>query len=300
MLFGIIFSIFAVINALVYLYVYAKELSLMKKKHLFKQAFQKGSNLGKDIETNINESATKSQKAGKIIGTILALIIFLFFAFIHVIIPLIVGFMVGLQEAIVSYFVIVIFIAIIGILRERNRPNYTINHKKNLLRALLIVFYFQVIIIVLFGFTPQLSIMIQQIYQSTFFLNNTFTFLMPTLFIGSLLMTLYFYWTGLRIDSKLNIAKKIHIRITTMLLIFVVSSFAGIIYLIEADFSFIDMSNGSTFDRIFNTFIFLLSSILIPLMFNLIIEAKKRREEVSNNSVVEQPKITEDDDSKKI
>jgi len=74
-----------------------------------------------------------------------------------------------------------------------------------------------------------------------------------------------------------------------MLLIFVASSFSGIIYLIESDFDFIDMSGGSPFDRIFNTFIFLLSSILIPLMFNLISEAKKRKEDMLKNVALEQP-----------
>jgi len=83
---------------------------------------------------------------------------------------------------------------------------------------------------------------------------------------------------SLLLNSKQNAQKEIRVKETTILLICVFSSFAGIIYLIESSFDLIDMTSGSPFDRLSNLFIFLLSSILIPLLFNLISEAKKRHE----------------------
>ena len=274
MAFGIIFFIIAIINALVYLYASMKDISIIQKNQGFKKAFAQGINLGKEIETTVNEGATKPQKVGRLIGAVIAVLLFLLLATINLTLPLIIGFTMGFQEAIVTYFILVIMSGFLRSYVEKTR-GIPKNHRLDLLRGILILFHFQVIIIVLFGFFPSLENMILLTYQSTFFLKYTFTFLWPILFITFLFLNLYFYWIGLLINAKQNANKDIRIKETTMLLIAVFSSFAGIIYLIESNFDYIDMTSGAPFDRLSNLFIFLLSSILIPLMFNLLSEKKK-------------------------
>lgn len=44
----------------------------------------------------------------------------------------------------------------------------------------------------------------------------------------------------------------------------------------ESDFSFIDMSSGSSFDRLQNIFMILLASILIPILFHLFNNKNRR------------------------
>jgi hypothetical protein len=274
MLLSVIFSITAIINAIVYIYIKAKDFSIIQKNQIFKRAFQSGVSLGKEIENTVKEGKTKSEKTGRLIGAIFAVVIFLFFASLHLIIPIILSFNFGFIEAISAYMILVLLFLGIQVYAERTRPLYKIDTKKDLLRSILFVFYFQLLVIILFGFNPQLDRILGQIYLSDFLLKNTFTFLMPTLFLASIVYSLYFYWIGLLFNSKSKTNINAQIKTTNVVLIFVLSSFIGILYLIESNFSFIDYSSGSPFDRTYNTFIFLLSSILIPLMFNLISDSK--------------------------
>jgi hypothetical protein len=274
MLLSVIFSITAIINAIVYIYIKAKDFSIIQKNQIFKRAFQSGVSLGKEIENTVKEGKTKSEKTGRLIGAIFAVVIFLFFASLHLIIPIILSFNFGFIEAISAYMILVLLFLGIQVYAERTRPLYKIDTKKDLLRSILFVFYFQLLVIILFGFNPQLDRILGQIYLSDFLLKNTFTFLMPTLFLASIVYSLYFYWIGLLFNSKSKTNINAQIKTTNVVLIFVLSSFIGILYLIESNFSFIDYSSASPFDRTYNTFIFLLSSILIPLMFNLISDSK--------------------------
>jgi hypothetical protein len=246
----------------------------IQKNQIFKRAFQSGVSLGKEIENTVKEGKTKSEKTGRLIGAIFAVVIFLFFASLHLIIPIILSFNFGFIEAISAYMILVLLFLGIQVYAERTRPLYKIDTKKDLLRSILFVFYFQLLVIILFGFNPQLDRILGQIYLSDFLLKNTFTFLMPTLFLASIVYSLYFYWIGLLFNSKSKTNINAQIKTTNVVLIFVLSSFIGILYLIESNFSFIDYSSASPFDRTYNTFIFLLSSILIPLMFNLISDSK--------------------------
>lgn len=128
--------------------------------------------------------------------------------------------------------------------------------------------------IILFGFFIDLNTMIQQIYESPFIFNNTVAILMPTIYFSTIGATIYLYYVGIMLNSKLNINDKYFVKFRTILLIIVLSSFVGLLYLIESNLDFIDFSTGSKFHRVLNVFVFLLSSILIPLMFSLINRSK--------------------------
>jgi hypothetical protein len=64
MLFSVIFSITAIINAIVYIYIKAKDFSIIQKNQIFKRAFQSGVSLGKEIENTVNDVKIKSGKTG--------------------------------------------------------------------------------------------------------------------------------------------------------------------------------------------------------------------------------------------
>ena len=271
---NILMFVLTIINALVYLYAFLVDISQIQKKGSFKAAFNKGIDLGKNFESQYDELQDQSKKVGFVIGAVITLFVFVIVAVSKLLFPIIIGFTVGIEAAFITYFLLTQVGIVIRIIAENKRPLDQINHKKTLLRAILFIFYLQVLLIVLFGFFTGLDTMIQQIYESSFLFKNSITIFMPTIYFGSIGITIYLYYVGIMINSKLNESNKYFVKFRNILLVIVLSSFAGLLYLIESNLDFIDFSAGGKFDRVLNVFVFLLSSIMIPLMFNLINQAK--------------------------
>ena len=274
---SILMFILTIMNALVYLYAFLLDISQIQKKGSFKVAFNKGIDLGRNFESQYDELQDQSKKVGFVIGVVITLLVFVIVTISKLLFPIIIGFTVGIEEAFITYFFLTQIVIVIRIIAENKRPLDQKNYKKTLLRAILFVFYLQVLLIVLFGFFTDLDTMTQQIYESSFLFKNSITILMPTIYFSSIGVTIYFYYVGIMINSKLNESNKYHVKFSNILLLIVLSSFVGLLYLVESNLDFIDFSAGSKFDRVLNVFVFLLSSIMIPLMFNIINEAKTQR-----------------------
>ncbi len=269
--------ILTVINALVYLYAFLLDISQIQKKGSFKVAFNKGIDLGKNFESQYDELKDPSKKVGFIIGTVITLLVFVVVAISKLLFPIIIGFTVGIEAAIITYFLLTQIGIVIRIIVENKRPSDQINHKRTLLRTILFIFHLQVLLIILFGFFTGLDTMIYRIYESSFLFKNSVVIFMPTIYFSSIGTTIYLYYVGIMINSKLNQNNKYFVKFRNILLVIVLSSFVGLIYLIESNLDFIDFSSGSKFDRVLNVFVFLLSSIMIPLMFNLINQEKANK-----------------------
>lgn len=265
-----------IINALVYLYAFLIDISQINKKGSLKAAFNKGIDLGKNIESQYEEMKDGSQKVGFALGALISVFIVIIVAFSKLIFPIIVGFIISIEAAFLTYFALSSIGTFVRIKRENQKPFEEINHKITLLRVILFIFHLQVLLIVLFGFFAGIDSMIEQIYESTFLFKNTIAVLMPTIYFSAIVITFYLYYLGLMMNSKLNSQNLYHIKASSIILIIVLSSFAGLLYLIESNLDFIDLSQNSKFDRVLNVFVFLLSSIMIPLMFNLIKDGKTK------------------------
>jgi hypothetical protein len=108
--------------------------------------------------------------------------------------------------------------------------------------------------------------MMEFIYLNAYFFKNTFTILFPIILLSSLILNLYLYIQDLRIKFIKNsiwIVKR-----KDLILIFIISSFVGLLYITEIDTSFIN--DVEKFNKTQDILTMLLTAILIPLIFNKI------------------------------
>jgi len=264
----IAFLILSGINAFIYFYAFLKDIQIIQESKLFKKAIEAGTKIGENIEKTYNEQDSKAEKAGYIFGTIISIITIVLMYGVVIYVPILVGLKYGVSSAIATYLSILLVSTSSRLLKYGSRSDF--DAKKMILMSLVAIFKFQVMILILFSFKFTLASIIEDIYTSEFFLSNTLSFVMPILFFSSIIVTIYLYWIGLKVNSKLNVNKYYKPKLSHFILIMVIASVSGIIFLIESDFDFIDMSSGSSFDRIYNIFILLLASVLIPAMLNLI------------------------------
>ena len=259
---NIVFIILTSINALIYICVLAKDLVLLKEQQLLQKAFNKGAIFAKEIEEDILSEKDKATKSGKIIGYIIVLIALLSYLII-MFLPIIIGFIYNIETAIATYLIFLLFTTFPRLYRMGRPDKY--DGKRIILYALIGLFKFQVIIIVLFGFNFSLESIINDIYTSGYLLSNTLTILTPILFFSTIIITVYLYWKGLVINSKLPEEKKKYPRLIDALIILVISSVTGLIYLFEMS---IDTQGNNSFDRLLDLLYIILGSILVPSLFS--------------------------------
>ncbi len=259
---NIVFIILTSINALIYIYALTKDLALLKEQQLLQKAFNKGASFAKEIEDDILSEKDKATKSGKIIGYIIVLIALLSYLII-MFLPIIIGFIYNIETAIATYLIFLLFTTFPRLYRMGRPDKY--DGKRIILYSLIGLFKFQVIIIVLFGFNFSLESIINDIYTSGYLLSNTLTILTPILFFSTIIITVYLYWKGLVINSKLPEEKKKYPRLIDALIILVISSVAGLIFLFEIN---IDTQGNFAFDRLLDLLFIILGSILVPSLFS--------------------------------
>jgi len=255
------------INMLVYFYAFLKDLQIIIDNKLFKKVFEAGKKVGEDIEKTYEEQKEKTSKGAYAFGIFIAIIVLFMIYGAVIYVPVWIGLKYGINNAIATYLVFLTLTTTTRLYKYGTNPKF--ETKKMILMSLVGLFRFQVMTIVLFGFKFTLNSIIEGIYESSFFLNDTFTIIYPILFFSSIIVTLYMFWIGLKVNSKLNIDNRIKPKLSHFMLIVIASSFVGLIYIIESDLPFIDNTSGSSFERIQNIFMILLASILIPILFNL-------------------------------
>lgn len=263
----ILFMVLTSINMLVYFYAFLKDLQIIIDNRLFKKAFEAGKKIGEDVEKTYEEQEDKTNKGAYVFGVIIAIIILFLLYGAVIYVPVWIGLKYGINNAIATYLVFLTFTTTLRLYKYGTNPKF--DSKKMILMSLVGLFRFQVMTLILFGFNFTLNSIVKSIYESSFFLNDTFTIVYPILFFSSIIVTIYLFWIGLKVNSNLNVNDKFKPRLSHFMLIVIASSFTGLIYIIEADLSFIDSTSGSSLERIQNVFMILLASILIPILFNL-------------------------------
>lgn len=264
----ILFMVLTGINLLVYFYAFLIDLQMIIDNKLFKKAFDAGQKVGEDIEKTYEEQKDKTSKGAYVFGIIVAIILLFLIYGAVIYVPIWIGLKFGVNNAIATYLVFLTFTTVTRLYRYGTNPKF--EAKKMILMSLVGLFRFQVMTLILFGFRFTLNSIIENIYTSDFFLNDTFTIVFPILFFSSIIVTIYLYWVGLKVNSKLNINNIFKPKLSHFILIVIISSFVGLIYIIESELAFIDTTSGSSLDKIQNIFMILLASILIPILFNLL------------------------------
>lgn len=132
--------------------------------------------------------------------------------------------------------------------------------------TLMLLFWFQSGFLIYFLGEGNLMRMMEFIYSNAYFFNNTFTILFPIIILSSLILNFYLYIQDLIIKFIKNsiwIVKR-----KDLILIFIISSFVGLLYITEIDISFIN--DVEKFYKTQDIIMVFLTAILIPLVFNKI------------------------------
>lgn len=261
---SILFLVIMIINILVYLFVFLNDLNIMIKNNQFKKTYHAGIDMGKKMESMFIEETNKSKKVGMFFGFLLVILLLLGIYGAPFYLPIIIGFNLNFVSAFLSYIILTLLTSGIRIYRytKSNNPNTT----KLTLMSILTILNFQVILVTLHGWIAPLSSMILNTYESGEFLSNTFTILLPVFYFGSIILTLYLYYIGILNNSTTKKNSKHDPKLSHLLIILVISSVVGLIYLFEMD---LDVINNNSFNLILNLFMVILGSILIPSLLSL-------------------------------
>ncbi|MGD9679144.1 MAG: hypothetical protein AB7V16_12445 [Vulcanibacillus sp.] len=262
---NVIFIILTGINLLVYIYAILVDLQYIQANKSFWTAFNKGIETGKSIEINYEKQKTKSSKGAFIFGTIIAIILLILLYGSIILVPIIIGLWTNVEYAIVSYLIILLSTTTIRLFNYAKIKDF--NAKKMILMSLVGLFRFQLIMIILYGFKFNLDVIIHSIISSDFMFRNTLSVLLPILFFGSIILTVYLYWIAMKVNSKLNNGRNIKPKLSHFLIILVFSSFIGLLYIFELN---IDTNDNPGFDRVVGLFSIIIASILIPALLNIL------------------------------
>lgn len=261
------FYIAMVINFFVYIYAFLRDIQSLKKNNTFKKIFNAGKEMGENVEITYNELDSKAKKAGYLIGVIISVLIILGLYFLIIFIPARIGVLYGVNYALSTYLAFLLVTTLPFIYKYGSQSNH--DPKVIVLMALVAIFKFQILTILLFGVGFNLDGIVEGIYTSDFSLRYTFSIIYPVLYFMSIILSFYLFWVGLRLNSKQKSNVPYKPRLNQVFLVIVISSFSGLIYFSEKSFDFIDWTSGEGFDRVWNIFLLILASVLIPVLFNL-------------------------------
>lgn len=280
-----LFLITFIINAIVFVFAFISDMNWIKATHFFQRTKIAGEEIGDKIQTKYEEQDSKAKKGGYIFGIIIAFIILILGYSAFLIVPIIIGLKRGIGDAFVVYFIFQMVYVGRNLVRYGSSANYS--PTKMVLKSLVGIFFFQVMTIILFGFRFSLDNILQTLYTSDYPWNNTLTLLYPIFLMVSNFTSLYLYYFGIWYKTDDPKRMKYKPKLSHFFLVVVLSSFLALIYIIESDFDFIDMSSGSPFDKITNLFMLLLASILIPVLFNLLTSKKNQEKTPAVISTIE-------------
>ena len=263
-----IFYVAFAINLLVYFTSFINDLNNAIKNRHFHKAFEVGFNLGKSTEETLKAKETKSKKVLYIIGVFLAAAIILGAYFLVLWFPIKIAITYGINFGITAYFGFIILTSLPYLYKYGFQPNH--DTLRMIKMSLVSIFRFQVMTILLYGWNFTLDGIVEETYESGILLSNTLTIIYPILIIATVMLSYHLYWVGLRLYSKHQNVTPSRLKLSTFFLTMVISSFSGLIYLSEQRFEFIDWSSGGAFDRVWNIFLLIIASILLPVLFSIV------------------------------
>jgi len=248
------------------------------------EAFTKNKMLSKiKEESKKNNDKSKEsipkEKLGKsvyIVLTIIALIIVLALVSSIIWIPLTLLYILNWRIALISFMLILALLSYLMILiYNKYVPEFVIKEGAIIKESIYITFFILISIFLMYGPLFPLEQTIEKIFlQST---NFTFTLsiLMPVLIIGLLITNVYLFVNGLYyiVDKSKNIVKA-RTKIVDILTIFTISSFFALFFIIDREWSFLNVDNSLRFYETVDLFKNILFAVLVPLIISKVITRK--------------------------
>ncbi|MDD4063599.1 MAG: hypothetical protein PHQ79_04210 [Bacilli bacterium] len=271
---NIVFWIIMSIDLLILILHYAVSIeAFTKNKMLSKIKEESKKNNDKSKESIPKEKLGKSVY---IVLTIIALIIVLALVSSIIWIPLTLLYILNWRIALISFMLILALLSYLMILiYNKYVPEFVIKEGAIIKESIYITFFILISIFLMYGPLFPLEQTIEKIFlQST---NFTFTLsiLMPVLIIGLLITNVYLFVNGLYyiVDKSKNIVKA-RTKIVDILTIFTISSFFALFFIIDREWSFLNVDNSLRFYETVDLFKNILFAVLVPLIISKVITRK--------------------------
>ena len=264
---NVIVIIFTTINFVYLLYYLNKMIKQGNFKKLMKNINFSQKRGNKIIEKEVNKIQSFIVAIITLIFGVVIAILSIALATIVIWLPVVMGIIYTWRFGILIFLSIMILVSILWTtIILYNKEKIHDSQEAVVRETLMLLFWFQLGFLIYFLGEGSLMRMMAFIYSNSYFFNNTFTILFPIILLSSLILNLYLYIQDLRIKIIKNsiwIVKR-----KDLILIFIISSFVGLLYITEIDISFIN--DVEKFYKTQDIIMVFLTAILIPLVFNKI------------------------------
>lgn len=273
-----VINILLILDGLVFLMVILDSFSKKEPKILF-QAQSKA--MGKVTDDAIEEMKQEERKTKRIsyfIGGILAILILLLFYTSVFWIPIYLWIRFGFDAGLAGYVVTNFFMSVF-IFRMKVRKIGIKNLKESQPVFLVVsnIFRILLLVVVYFGWSSGFQESMIQIYDGFENFNYFFVVFYPVIIIGIVITNIYALFNGMLMFNKnQQMSSEWRTNIKDILLIFVISSFLGIIYLSDNNLSFIKEEDMGYIEQNIEIIKIFLTAIFIPLLFDKIVSKKSK------------------------
>lgn len=280
---NIVFWIIMSIDLLILILHYAVSIETFTKNNMLSKIKEEG----KKNNDKSKESIPK-EKLGKAVYIVLSIIaLIIMFALVSSIIwvPLTMLFVFNWRIALISFMLILALLSYLMILiYNKYVPEFVIKEGAIIKESIYITFFILISIFLMYGSLFPLEQTIEKIFlQSTNFA-FTLSILMPVLIIGLLITNVYLFVNGLYyIVDKSKKVVKARTKIVDILTIFTISSFFALFFIIDREWSFLNVENSLRFYETVDLFKNVLVAVLVPLILSrFFVKNNKKTKNYSN------------------
>lgn len=265
---NIVFWIIMSIDLLILILHYAVSIETFTKNKMLSKIKEEG----KKNNDKSKESIPKEKlgKAVYIVLSIIALIIVLALVSSIIWIPLTMLFVFNWRIALISFMLILALLSYLMILiYNKYVPEFVIKEGAIINESIYITFFILISIFLMYGSLFPLEQTIEKIFlQSTNFA-FTLSILIPVLIIGLVITNVYLFVNGLYyIVDKSKKVVKARTKIVDILTIFTISSFFALFFIIDREWSFLNVDNSLRFYETVDLFKNVLVAVLVPLILS--------------------------------
>lgn len=256
------------IDFLILLLHYMRSIEIVIKDKPFSKIMKRNDPNRKEMEQKIPESIL-----GQIIYAISSLIVGILLVAVStsfVWLPITMWIMLGWQSALISFLLILALFSLLWILiYVKIIPGYVIKEGVIVKEAISVTFFVLISIFIKFGLPFPLHNLVEKVYQNLSNYNVTISIAISILTIGLVVTNIYLFINGLvYIVDKSKKQVKARTKIVDILTIFTFSSFISLFYIVDREWSFLDISNLTRYYETIDLFKNVLFAVLVPLVLS--------------------------------
>lgn len=272
------------IDFLIMIMHYLYSIEMIKKNKLFSKMKERNDKVSKDMEDKIPSSVL-----GKVIYgvlTLIAVILLIAFSTSIIWLPITMWIIFNWQSGLIAFMLIsAIFSLLLIFIYVKLVPGYVLKEGAIVKEAIYVSFFILLSIFVKYGSPFPLDQMVEIVYTQSSVFNSTLSVLVPVLIIGLMITNIYLFINGLAyiVDKSKKIVKA-RTKIIDILTIFTFSSFFALFYVVDRDWSFLNILNSTKHYETIDIFKNLLVAVLVPLILSRFISTNSKDLPSSSNS----------------